>query len=658
MLSSPDVVKTLQRVSGVAEGVELASGLYVHGGNNDENLFLIDGTPLYQVNHTLGLFSSFNADVVKNVDFYKSGFPARYGGRLSSVVDVRTNDGDMQRTHGSYRIGLLDGSFQLEGPIRRGRTSYNIGLRRSWLDLITKPAFAIANRKKKEEKINVDYFFHDLNAKVTHVFNERSKAYLSIYSGTDALKSKDDDTWGSTSVNKCRDVIETKFSWGNFNAALNWNYLFSPKLFANFTAIYTHNRARFNSTDDDRTYVDDKLTNVNHLEHGYRSTINDIGYRVAFDFRPAPQHHLRFGTDYTLHGFSPQTRTTFNYFGEEERGDTIRTSSKNRHTAHEFNAYAEDEFMLNHMLTFNAGANLSFFSIGRKKFFRLDPRAAMKLQISHNMSMKASYTMMTQFVHKISNSYLDLPTDYWVPTTERLKPMHSQQATVGFYAQPNRHWLLSLEGYYKWTKHILQYSSWIGLEPPAESWDKNVMTGQGRYYGAELDARFQTSKLTLEGSYTLSWNKRKYEDFYPEWYFDKFDNRHKINLSAQLHLGKKVVAYAAWTYHTGNRMTLPTQYAYPPNVPDGRGIDRTPEFFYEKPNNISLPAYHRLDVGCDFHHTTKHGKERIWNVSLYNAYCHLNPLYVSVKVNNDGHFRTKTHGYIPIIPSCSYTIRF
>src|SRR5574344_1346028 len=176
LLSSPDVIKTLQRISGVSEGIELASGLYVHGGGNDENLFLLDGTPLYQINHSLGLFSSFNTDIVKNVDFYKSGFPAHYNGRLSSVVDVRTKDGDFYHTHGSYRIGLLDGSVQLEGPIQKGKTSFNIGLRRSWMDLLTRPVFAMYNHCSSEEEGNItmNYFFHDLNAKVTHVFGDRS----------------------------------------------------------------------------------------------------------------------------------------------------------------------------------------------------------------------------------------------------------------------------------------------------------------------------------------------------------------------------------------------------------------------------------------------------------------------------------------------------
>lgn len=188
LMSSPDVVKTLQRVSGVMEGQELASGLYVHGGNGDENLFLIDGTPLYQINHAIGLFSSFNTDVVKNIDFYKSGFPARYGGRLSSVVDVRTADGDMNHFHGAYRIGLLDASVQFEGPIIKGKTSYNIGLRRSWADLLSRPLTSWLS--DKDDKLSIGYYFMDLNAKVTHRFSDRSKIYLSIYHGNDSWNVK------------------------------------------------------------------------------------------------------------------------------------------------------------------------------------------------------------------------------------------------------------------------------------------------------------------------------------------------------------------------------------------------------------------------------------------------------------------------------------
>ena len=669
LLSSADVVKTLQRASGVSEGIELMSGLYVHGGNNDENLFMIDGTPLYQVNHSLGLFSSFNADMVKNVDFYKSGFPARYGGRLSSVIDVRTRDGDFNHFHGSYRIGMLDGSVQFEGPIRKGRTSYNIGLRRSWLDLLTRPFFAIYNRMNDadEDDITLNYFFHDFNAKVTNIFSDRSRLSLSMYSGEDRIHTRDkivDTDYGDT------EVSEFKMNWGNFNVAANWEYLFSPKLFANFTAVYTHNVSKYSYVDDDRMTPSSPShageTSVMYNSHGYRSTIDDVGYRTAFDYRPSPHHHIRMGHDYTFHMFHPQTRRHKNYYGTGLDIDTISTSSSYRNNAHEWNVYGEDEVTLDKHWSFNAGVNVALFSISSKVFVNADPRLAVKYQPLSNLSFKTSLTSMSQYVHKISNSFLELPTDYWVPTTSALHPMRSWQWAGGVYYQPARTLTLSLEGYYKQSRHLLQYSSWSGLEPPASRWDKMVTDGRGKYFGLEFDAVYKTKRMELTGAYTLSWNKRRFDDFYPEWYYDKFDNRHKVNLTGRWQLTSKIAAYAAWSYHSGNHVTVPVQMTQTPDVPDGRpphanlpgDMIEDRMYVFDIPNNYRLPAYHRLDVGFDFHHTTRHGHERIWNVSVYNAYCHFNSLFVDIHQNDKGQFSIRNHAYIPVIPSFSYTIKF
>ena len=669
LLSSPDVVKTLQRTSGVQEGIEVASGLYVHGGNNDENLFLIDGTPLYQVNHSLGLFSAFNADMVKNVDFYKSGFPARYGGRLSSVVDVRTNDGNMQQWHGSYRIGSLDGSVQFDGPIKKGKTSLNIGMRRSWLDLLTEPLFFVERQASREEKLRVNYNFHDLNAKLTHIVDDRNRLSLSIYSGGDALTTDYDADWDGEHVDK--EKTKNRLRWGNLNAALNWNSQLTPRLMGNFTAVYTHNRANIFKLDDWRFAADkNSPLNISHNEHETHSTIDDIGYRAAFDYRPSPRHHIRFGQDYTLHAFRPQTKSQENYYQELMGGDTISISSSNRHTAHELTLYGEDQLTLNDRWSLNGGLNLSLFCISGKTFASADPRLAVKYQISNTVSAKASYTMMTQYVHKVSNSFLELPTDYWVPTTERLKPMHAHQWAAGLYAQLGKRWTASIEGYYKSSRHLLQYSSWNGLEPPAASWDTQVIDGCGRYYGLEVDAEYHSERMSLSGSYTLSWNKRRFDEFYDGWYYDKFDNRHKLNLAGRFKLSKKTEMYAAWTIHTGNKMTMPTQYAQLPMLPiDREGLGNVStdyswedinrqEYIYERPNNVTLPVYHRLDLGFNFFHTTKHGHQRIWNLSVYNAYCHLNTLWTEIDWLPDEQFRVKTVGWIPIVPSFSYTIKW
>ena len=226
LLSSPDLVKILQNLPGVASGTELLSGMYVHGGKNDENLFLLDGTPLYQINHLGGLFSAFNTDIIKNVDFYKSGFPARYGGRLSSVVDVRTKEGNMKEFHGTFSLGLLDGRVQFEGPIIKDKTSFNIAMRRSWADLFTAPVFFLLNRSNPDDKKNVRYAFYDINGKITHRFSDNNKLSLSVYSGNDLLKAKARQVFD----NGEHYDSDFKAKWGNLTTALTWNCQITPKL--------------------------------------------------------------------------------------------------------------------------------------------------------------------------------------------------------------------------------------------------------------------------------------------------------------------------------------------------------------------------------------------------------------------------------------------
>lgn len=680
LLSTPDLVKTLQRGSGVAEGMELMSGMYVHGGNGDENLFLLDGTPLYDINHAAGLFSSFNPDVVKNVDFYKSGFPARYGGRLSSVVDVRTKDGDMEHLHGSYRIGMIDAGVHLEGPIVKGKTSYNIGLRRSYSDFVMA---LIPWSDNEDEDVSLGYYFMDLNAKVSHRFNPRSKLSLSLYYGNDSYHTKsslaapysscwnpDDGT--VTEYGWREDYSRYKLNWGNLNAALDWNCQLSPRLLANFTAVYTRNRARLYGFSEQKNRAEKENAEgetVVSTEHSYDNTIDDMGYRTAFDLRPTPRHKIRFGNDYTCHIFRPQTMKIHDCLrGFGETTDTVQMNSHNRQTGHELSVYAEDEMQLSGRWSVNAGLHASLFAIGGKTFVNADPRLAVKYQLSNTVSLKASLTRMTQYMHKLQNTYLSLPTDYWVPTTSRLKPMYAWQAAAGVYCQPSRHWTLSLEGYYKQSRHILLYDGGIGFEPPADRWDQLVTDGKGLFYGMELDATYRTERLTLTGSYTLSWNKRRYEDFFPDWFYDKYDNRHKLNLALSYKFGRKSGMYAAWSYHSGYHTTVPNQVVVQPYLPDNEGkfsgwLHDT-SLAYTRPNNLALPDYHRLDVGFNFHHTTKkHHHERIWNISVFNVYCRRNPQYVTVgpayTPDNGNIYQATSTSIIPfLLPSCSYTIKF
>ncbi len=637
LLSSPDVVKVLQNLSGVAAGTELTSGLYVHGGGNDENLFMLDGTPLYQVNHLGGLFSAFNTDVVKNIDFYKSGFPARYGGRLSSVVDVRTRDGNMSEYHGSFNIGLLDGRFQFEGPIVRNRTSFNFAIRRTWLDLISVPAFAIKNSGATNEHINFRYAFHDINAKVTHIFSERSRADISLYSGDDVFSGRDRTDY--IKEENYYEYSRIKLQWGNLTAALNWKYQFSPKLYSVFTGIYTYNRSRQNYYEHDIDYNDDKeIIGITHVESRSRATINDAGCRMEFDYRPNQTHHIRTGSNFLLHFFHPQSYSSRNFAGDTTSLDTIARSGRHFLRGQELSVYAEDNIAPCEKLRINVGAHYTLFSIPGRTYHSLEPRLAIRYQFSDRLTVKASYTEMSQFMHQLSNSYLNLPVDYWVPSTSKIAPSRSRQYAAGVYLMLPRNVRLNMEGFYKSTRNIIEYEGGNSLTPAFDNWDSHVCKGRGRSYGLEWEASWGNKRLSANASYTLSWNRKRFPEFYSGWYPDKFDNRHKLNLNFQYSISKGIDCYASWTYHSGNRMTVPRQVAIAPEIPgaivqswymngDGDGT----MYVYDKPNNLSLPDYHRLDLGINFRKITKKGHERIWNISVYNATCRMNPFFAKVK---------------------------
>lgn len=650
-MSSPDVVKKLQSLSGVASGTELISGLYVHGGNNDENLFLLDGTPLYQVNHAGGLFSAFNTDIIKNIDFYKSGFPARYGGRLSSVVDVRTNDGNMREYRGSFTLGLLEGRIQFEGPIVKNRTSFNVALRRTWMDLLTAPALAIINSSRRNKQ-NLRYAFHDLNAKVTHIFSEKSRADISLYSGNDVFKFRHKEYLFDPEPTN---VDKFSLQWGNFTASVNWKYIFSHKMFANITGVYTHNQSKFDYLSEEQLGYIEGLKGAIVKEQRNRSTIHDFGYRMEFDYRPNAWNHIRFGSNYMHHLFVPQ-----NYYSKY--GDVSQNALTNqissRYRSNEFTFYAEDDLSVGKRVKLNGGIHYTLFGISGTKYHSIEPRAAINFRLCDKVSLKVSYTEMSQFMHQLSATYLNLPTDYWVPSTARITPMKSRQWAAGVYGKLPYGIRWSLEGFYKTMDNLIEYDGSSGmLNPAADRWENEVRTGKGKAYGMETDVSYSNGRTSVDASYTLSWSKRYFPDFYPAWYPDKFDNRHKFSVSISHKFNDRIDAYASWNYRSGNRITLPSQQVDAPVLP---GVERTNEgmLVYERPNNVSLPAYHRLDVGINFRKITKRGFERIWNISLYNAYCRMNPLYATVQQNPDGTFVGKAHGVFPVIPSFSYTLKF
>lgn len=678
MFGEADIIKTLQLTPGVSAGTEGTAGMYVRGGNVDENLFLIDGNPVYQINHIGGIFSAFNPEAISGMDFFKSGFPSRYGGRLSSVVDVHTKEGNMKEYHGSASIGLISGNLNFEGPIIKDRTSFNIGLRRTWLDVLSAPAVAIANKitKKDGTRLRARYAFHDLNLKVNHIFNDRSRMYLSLYNGNDVLKGGSTDFPDQDSDNNYNYDSDVSLRWGNIMATAGWTYVFNNRLFGKVSGVFTRYHSRLRNTEHDVVGNEgDEDYSDSFRENETNTGITDFGLRTSFDYLPASAHHIRFGGDYLVHRFHPEYNRSVAYEKNEETSIEIGQEFANDLLwGHEAGVYAEDDWTLSSAVRLNAGLRFSLFNVQGKTYTGLEPRVSLRWLLDDNLSFKASYSRMNQYVHLISNSFISLPTDAWMPVTRKLKPLISDQVSAGFYYNLNKEYNFSVEGYYKTLDNLLEYRDGHTFTPSFVNWEDKLTAGEGRSYGAEFMVRKETGRTTGWVGYGLSWSDRQFDELnqgarYPA----RFDNRHKLNIVVMHKISPKVELSAAWSYASGNHVTLSLENYYEngtgsPTNNDNHYVGASESIdYYEGRNNYQLPAYHRLDLGIKIYRPKKKGRMGIWTVSIYNVYSRMNPfmIYKSDKTVPDPGSSYgknvpvfKTIGIMPIIPSISYTYKF
>jgi hypothetical protein len=674
ILGEVDLIKVLQQTPGVSTGTEGFSGLYVRGGNKDENLYLIDGNPVYDVNHLFGFFSTFNADAIKSAEFYKGSFPARFGGRLSSVVDVRTKDGNMQEYHGSITVGLVSSKAQLEGPLIRDKASFSVAVRRTYLDLLIAPALWIVNSQMKDEKNHGGYHFYDLNAKLNYKFSDRSRMYFNWYSGEDAFNVRQE--WRQRNEGKqteSRSENGVKWSWGNRLASVNWNYIFSSQLFGNMSAIYSHYHSRIRLHEWSEQTKQGQPADRNSMTMHYNSGIQDIGYRTDFDYTPHPNHYVRFGSNYLFHTFRPEENGTTTSSGHDgiQTGDTLRYHN-DRVRAHEWVAYAEDDVALSDRVKVNAGLHFSLFHVDGKTYTSLQPRASARFLLNENLSVKAAWSTMTQYVHLLSSSAISQPTDLWVPVTKNIRPMRAGQYSAGVFYNLHKTYDFSLELWYKTLHNVIEYRDGATMLSSSTGWQERVATGRGTARGMELLAQRSTGKLTGWVGYGLSWVDRQFpggEINGGRRFWAKYDNRHKVNVVANFKLNDRIDLNGGWTYYSGNRMTVALEhYETPSSIPGGEPTPYNPSAngipHYSSRNNYQMSDYHRLDLGVNFYRPKKKGRMAIWNLSVYNAYARKNPMlaYPSDDKKQDGSAPRKAvmteYSLFPLIPSFSYTYKF
>jgi len=659
-----DVLKTVQLMPGVQGGSDGFSGMYVRGGGPDENLLLLDGIPLYNAEHMLGIFSIFQPEAVKKVTLYKSSFPGRYGGRVSSIIDIRTNDGNMKEYHGTVGVGMISDKFHLEGPIIKDKLAFSTSARVMHSMLFSG---LIKNT------LPVNYYFYDLNGKLSWRISDKDRVFVNAYHGRDVFMFDNSSDGSKKDEETPRDYTSSEtedfdIKWGNTLVAANWNHIFSSRLFSNITLAYTNYKMDVDmgiATTYNREEFTEPSTTTASVS--YNSGMNDYTAKADFDFTPNPDHLIKFGGEYIHHVFSPQTANIqFNMSGGMlaaiDTSTTLQATNEALH-GNEVSVYVEDDFAITDRFTINPGVRLALFLVKGKTYFCPEPRFSTKYSFNDDFSMKAAYSRMSQYVHLLSFSNMSLPVDLWVPITSSVKPVIADQISLGAYYSGVEGWEFSLETYYKWTRNILEYKDGVTLISNAASdWESAVEMGKGYAKGVELLVEKKEGRTTGWLGYTLSWTDREFPEINGGERFPyKYDRRHNVSLVVNHKFTERLALGATWTFASGGYITIPTRQAI---ILNSDGSMSQVALATER-NNYHLPPSHLLNIGINYTVPKKKG-EAVWDFSIYNTYCRMNPNFVftssslepyQADVNTYEQKLTKIT-LLPLIPSISWTRKF
>lgn len=636
-----DILRSLQSMPGISSGVEGSTGISVRGGSPDQSLILIDGTPAYNTGHMLNLFSIINGDAVKKVTLYKSYFPARFGGRLASVLDLRLKDGDMKHFRASATIGLYTAHLNVEGPIIKNKTSFNFSARRSYID-----SFLRIAARTQDNDVSILYMY-DINAKINHKFSDSSRLYLSYYSGRDKQNNKSE--YDNTPL--LFQLSEEDYSWGNDILSLRWNYVFNSKLFLNASVAYNRYHYNYNSQT-----INEYENNLKKEEMFRKSGIKDIQSGVDFEYQLNNKHYVRFGGSLIFHQFNPEEyEYRVNQSNIINQNQSLYYFLNQQINGKEASLYIEDEYAISQKLKANYGVHLSLFNVQDKTYLNLQPRVAIGYQLSQKLRINASYSKMSQSINLLSTNVITQPTDIWVPITKDLKPMLSQQIATGLFFEPKNTYSFSIEGFYKKMNNVLDYKDGIAWKDVFTTWDENIEAGKGWAYGIELLAQKKEGRLTGWIGYTLSWNNRRFPTINKgEKFAAKYDSRHNVNITATYRLSKKIDFSASWMYATGIRSTLPVEeyQALPVIGENYYGWYESSINYVDKRNNYKLSDNHHLDIEMKYNYSSK----KLWTFGIYNVYNRFNPYTVNI---NDSRSSIVTEkALFGIMPSISYTYKF
>jgi hypothetical protein len=662
-LGEADILKTLQLLPGVQSGYEGTAGLYVRGGSPDQNLILLDGVPVYNVSHLFGFFSVFNPSSISYIELIKGGFPARYGGRLSSVLDIRMKEGNRKQFAGEVNVGLIASSATVEGPILKDKASFIISGRRTYLSLLARP---LLDEFAGEDEL--DYYFYDLNAKVNARLGKKHQLFLSAYTGYDQglIDNRSNQVRQDIQINS-RDQFSLQ--WGNLTTALRWNYAIGPRWFSNTTLSYS----RYNYEND--VFYETLMrprnpdlgseqpeVSFNLSRQRSRSSIEDWAGRIDLSFIPNPRHIVQFGASAIYHTFNPgQVNFVFDTLTSPQVITNNSTLGSAIVNAWEGFVYLEDEWQPTTRLGMNLGVHASAFSVEHETYTSIQPRVSARYLLDETLALKVSYASMAQFIHLLTNAGLGLPTDLWVPSTQRVRPQEAWQGAIGLAKTLPGGRQISLEGYYKEMDNLLEYRDGADFLDVEEDWQEKVVVGEGRSYGAELLLEQTTGKLTGWVGYTLSWTDRRFDEVnFGERFPFRYDRRHDISITGTYQWTERLNVSATWVFGTGQAVTLPVSSYDPIEVVDFFLREEISEGDIEEiqgRNGFRMQAYHRLDLSMQ-HTKKKKWGERVWTIGVYNAYNRLNPFFINRDIRPNASKQFVQYTLFPILPAISYTLRF
>jgi len=655
-----DLLRQAALEPGVQSGVDGLGGLHVRGGNADQNLILLDDVPVYNPGHALGLFSVFNPATVSSSRLWKGNFPARYGGRISSVLDVRTRDGDQNDYHAEASFGVFATSLTAEGPVLRGKSAFLVSVRATyfdpWIQLLSKRGNLLINRGDQP-----NYRFYDANLKLNYTFSDRDRVYLSYYNGSDNFYNVFRQSYY---INQR--VIEERIGidsdWGNTIAALRWNHVIRGNFFANTTLRYSRFLYQSRQTFRAEEFGPKPVIRSDFAQL-YQSYIRDGSAKTDFTWYQSARATWHFGGAYTLHDFRPGTLSVnLRQTGATSADlDSLITAVLNddQPFADEGEIYADADFQFTPGWQLNAGINANFFQTGTAKYRLLQPRILLRHHFKNNWKQWIGAQRMAQNLHQIGSYSISLPFELWVPSTAKVLPETARQVNVGT-SWSNKAWGWQAEAYYKKFDRTLAFLSFsnpiaTGFTEESGAWEDRVTAGTGQAKGVEISIEKFGKNLNGSLAYTLSKATRQFPELNSGRVFPfRFDRRHDLKIQIQQKFRKQFDFNVIWVCSSGNPITLAAVKYRHQSVNDN--IEREVNA-YSSVNGYRLPNYHRLDISANYHFYSKKAQHFV-QLGVYNAYNRANPFHVFVNSNTDTPGQGIQYTLLPILPIFKYEVKF